>query len=476
MLLISQSASVISADLTPLSNTSVTVGGANGEAYTTTDSLGIFTITRGLGPGDYVAIFYRQGYVSRIVNVNIASGAETNLGDIGLAVSGKIQGNVKYPDGAIASNITVQCRDESDNIPVGYTVTSGDGSFTFDTDIHNGTYTVETLFSAATTSPAGYASNKTTGIKATEGQTTSGVVIQLIPSGTISGTVKDINNATIPDVTILAGTPGTYGGQATTNSQGKYTIDSNMPTGNYTVYILNAKGYAYSFTDYRQASVTAGQTTTLNFTLETSGAISGTVTLKNGAPAPNITVSATSLDYKYSGSATTDSNGYYRIDTGLAPRQYQVIADGNATSSKTVNVEAGVTTPNVNFQVSRNLAWISGTVRKSIGGPLNGAVLRATAGKISGFAEVENDGKYMMKIELPEGQNSAQINITASARGYISSSQNVTITLGETTNPINFTLQQVSGATLRGRVVVGYLRLTSTISIQSSSQELFIVA
>jgi len=463
MLLISQLASVSAVTLSPLPNASVSVGGDNGEGFAITGSDGTFTITQGLGAGNYTIDLHHQGYISRMLNASIIAGVETNLGDIELNVSGRIQGVVKNPGGNPASNITVQCKDESDNTPVGYTVTSTDGSFTFDTDIKNGTYTIEALLftGSGITSPAGYASNKTTGIQATEGQTTSEVVVQLKPSGAISGTIRDNSSVPIGNVSILASSiPGAYGGLATTNPQGEYTIDSNLPNGTYKVYILNAKGYVYSFTDYKNATVTPGQTTTVDFLLDRSGIITGNVTLTGGIPAPDIVVSAFSLDYKYSGSATTNNNGQYRIDSGLATGQYKVTAASDEASSKTVNVTAGAETPNIDFQISRSLAWIAGTVRNSTGSPLDSAGIGAVAEGIFGFAMVDDDGKYRMEIELPEGQNSAQVDVTALARGYISSSQNVTINLGQTASPIDFTLQNLPSGTLKGRVVAAAVDTT----------------
>ncbi|MCJ7770319.1 carboxypeptidase-like regulatory domain-containing protein, partial [Candidatus Bathyarchaeota archaeon] len=231
MLLTSQLAHVSAVTFSPLPNATVSVGGENGEGFVITESDGIFIITQGLGAGNYAVEISHPGYVSRMLNTIITAGVETDLGDIELRVSGSIRGVVTDPGGNPTSNITVQCKDESDNTPVGYTVTSADGSFTFDTDIKNGTYTVEALLftGSGLTSPAGYASNKTTGIQGTEGQTTSGVIVQLGPSGTISGTVKDKSSVPIENVSILAsGMQSTHGGYATTNPQGEYMINSNL--------------------------------------------------------------------------------------------------------------------------------------------------------------------------------------------------------------------------------------------------------
>lgn len=405
------------------------------------------------------------------MNATISKNVETNLGDIQLNASGTIEGIVQSPTGSPVSNVNVMLIDK-DNDTVDYALTSSSGSFTFDTDVKTGTYTITTMVIGPGYS--GYASNQKGGVAATEGQTTSGVVVQLKSSGRISGYVKDKSSNPISNVTIWA-FPGTSysgleGSYATTDSLGRYLIDSNLPTGNYQVYILSAKGFVYSFlTDYKNATVTAGMETTVNFDLDRSGIISGTVTLSsNGAPAPNITVSAYSTDFKYFGSATTGADGKYRMDSGLGTGQYQVMA-GDYMGIQTVSVTAGVETPGVDF--TRNLAWIAGKVVNSTGGPIESADLQAESDMTSASSSTDDKGKYTMEIDIPEGETSLVLTVTASQKGFDPSSKSVTINSGQTNSPVDFTLQSASG-TLRGRVVAAYVappKQTATLSVQSSA-------
>ena len=454
---------VSAANPSPLQSAFISVNGDSGEGSAITGSNGIFSITQGLGTGNYTVEIQHQGYVSRMLNTTIVAGVETDLGDIELAVSGKIEGVVQNPGGNPVSDVSVLCKDESSNDTVGFAVTSIDGSFLFDTDIKNGTYTIEALIFSGfgEVSHAGYASNMTSGIEGFEGQTTSGVVVQLKPSGTILGTVKDKSNVPIANVSVYA-TPQdgsdvlSFGSFATTDSQGGYSMDSNLPSGTYRVTLLDAKGFVYSYlTDYQNATVTAGLNTTVNFELDHSGIISGTVTLTGGSPAPNVNVFATSLDFKYYGSAETDNAGLYSIDSGLGTGQYMVVAANDYLNLKTVNVTAGVETSNVDFQITpttKFLAWITGTVTNSTASPLS-ADLEAMAEGISAFSHTADNGTYLMEVELPEGQNSAELNVTASATGYVSLSQNVTVNLNQTTSGVDFVLQAIPSGTLTGRVV-----------------------
>jgi hypothetical protein len=245
------------------------------------------------------------------------------------------------------------------------------------------------------------------------------VVVQLKPSGTILGTVKDKSNVPIENVSIIASPwddSGAlfYGGFATTDSQGAYSIDTNLPAGKYKVYVTDAKGFVYRFNplvllpDYQNATVTAGLNTTVDFALDHSGIISGAVTFTGGAPAPNVGVFATCLmmphNIKYFGGGITDSAGLYRIDSGLGTGEYRM-AVGNEywMFPPTVNVTAGVETPNVDFQITKSaLAWITGTVTNSTASPLFSAELEATGAGIFAFSHTVDNGTYTMEIELPE--------------------------------------------------------------------------
>lgn len=448
---------VRAADLSPLPNASVTVSGDNGDGFSITGSDGTFTISHGLGEGNYTVDVGHQGYISAKVNTTITAGAETNIGDVQLMVSGRIQGVVEGSSGNPVSGVSVFASDEVTNQTAGFGVTSGDGSFTLDTDIPTGTYTVEAAVFGQT-GFAGYSANKTSGIAVTAGETTSGVIVTLGTSGTISGTVKDDSNAPISNVSVYAtprgGSDGLFfGGFATTDPQGQYSIASNLPTGEYSVSILSATGFVFSFGESENTTVAAGQTSTVDFVLQRSGIISGAVTLTGGGAAPNITVSAfTTSDPFYFGSATTGINGQYRIESGLGTGEYMVYASGDFLNSQTVNVTAGAETSNVDFQITQNVAYISGTVRNSTGGAITFADLGAEGQDVSGSGSTDENGNYALEIDMVQAQTS--VNVTASAGGYVPSSQIVTVNLGQTTSGVDFTLDTVPTGTLIGRVVV----------------------
>ncbi len=455
--------SVRAADLSPLPDAYVSVNGDNGDGFSITGSEGTFTIAQGLGEGNYTVDISHPGYISMKLNATISAGLQTDLGDVQLQVSGRIQGVVKDPGGDPVSGVTVASMDQSSNDTVAYTVTGAGGTFTLDQDIASGTYSVQAMVYSGleTGNFSGLSSNQTVGVTATQGETTSGVVVTLGRSGTISGTVRDDSHAPISNIDIFAspedgsGLSGLFfGGFATTDDEGHYSIETNLPTGQYMVSITNAEGLVYSYSDSQNVTVTEGETSIVDFSLSHSGIISGTVTLTGGGAASDVTVTAfTMSEPYYFGSATTDIDGNYRINSGLGTGTYMVMAASDYMNAKTdVAVTAGEETSDVDFEITQNMAWITGAVRNSTDA-IAYANLEAEGEVNSASAFADNMGVYMLEIQFEEGQISAQMTVTASAKGYLPASQNVTVELGETITDVDFTLNPIPPGTLTGRVV-----------------------
>jgi hypothetical protein len=131
-----------------------------------------------------------------------------------------------------------------------------------------GTYTV-------TVSKTGFESLSKP-VTVTAGQTTI-VNFAFAAVGMISGTVKDTSDNPIKDATVTDGTRSDI-----TNTTGQYTL-SNVPIGNYTVTTSKAGFESLS----KPATVTAGQTTTVNFALNLVGDIFPPTTNAAITPPPN---------------------------------------------------------------------------------------------------------------------------------------------------------------------------------------------
>lgn len=134
---------VNAAALSPISGASVIASGDHGYGTAETGLDGIFRITRGLGEGTYTVNVKAKGYISRVIeNIEVKAVKETDLGDVILEPSALIKGVVETPEGKPAPSVPVALKDSGGNV-VAWTAASSDGSFTFDTDVRNGTYSVE---------------------------------------------------------------------------------------------------------------------------------------------------------------------------------------------------------------------------------------------------------------------------------------------------------------------------------------------
>jgi hypothetical protein len=130
----------------------------------------------------------------------------------------------------------------------------------------------------------GSAYNMTAGVSVVAGSETSNVdfMLDITPSGTITGRVTNSTGSPIQFASVHAEGPD-GSGDASTDSNGDYTISSGLGTGTYTV---NASATGYSMMSVSDVNVIVDQVTPdVNFQLSTmpSGRISGTVEAESPA-------------------------------------------------------------------------------------------------------------------------------------------------------------------------------------------------
>jgi hypothetical protein len=256
--------------------------------YGTTDANGNYDVFTNLGTGMYnvSAGYFVPGFIPAKTTASVTAGQQTSNINLILQPSGKITGKITYPNGSAAANAYVYASSSSSYF--GYAKTASDGSYTIDTGLGTGTYT---LF-AGIGNFYGTMSN----VMVTAGQTTSGVNMQLqqspypLPtpgaSGTITGKVTDKSTGSpIAGASVEASGSAGYASN-TTDSSGNYILQTNLGTGTYTV---NASATGYAPASKTGVSVTVGQTTSnVNFQLQPvppaqSGTVTGTIT---GEPNP----------------------------------------------------------------------------------------------------------------------------------------------------------------------------------------------
>lgn len=502
VLTLALSVMVHAATLSPIRGASVIASGYNGYGLSETDLDGIFRITEGIGEGTYVVTVRAKGYISKeLENIEVKALKETDVGDIILEPSAVIKGVVQTPDGIPAPSVPIALKDSSGNV-VTWTAASSDGSFTFDTDVRNGTYSVEAYaFSfegvdyqtvsigfTQITIPIprggasyleGYASGSVQGIKALQGERVEGVVVRLRLSGIISGKVTDLKDNPIPGVFVYAYQPesrGLSGFFSITGRDGRYRIANNLATGDYNVTLLFPKGYVWSFMNAKRVHVEAGkETSNVDFKLERSGIISGLVLYSDNTPAANASIVAGSMDGEYFGFTASNVDGSFKIDSGLGTATYQVMAFAQTAFSMpiTVQVKAGEETKDVKLIIRATgvgMAIIEGRAVDEKENPLEG--VRITA--LGRSEQTGKDGSYRLMVPLPEGVTTTNTTVEAYKAGYKPAFRNVKVSVGETVKDVNFKLETLRLGVIKGRVLASVpappIKKTASLSLALSSQ------
>lgn len=209
---------------------------------------------------------YSGAWGVRLEVITVGAGSDLYIfqsdRNFGLIVVCAGAGCATQPTGTVMGTVT----DSSTGLPIQGASVSADTGQIDTTDV-NGNYTlssVPTGTRTVTASATGFVTQQNTNVVVIDGQTTSNVDFALDPeptggTGTIKGTVTDASTGGKLSNVLVETDLDQFD---TTNRGGKYTI-KDVPDGNRTVTASKA-GYV---TQQQPATVTAGQTTTVNFAL-----------------------------------------------------------------------------------------------------------------------------------------------------------------------------------------------------------------
>jgi len=251
-------------------------------------------------------------------------------------------------------------------------------------------------------------------------------------TGVLTGSVTNTAGAPLANVQVTAG-----GVSAKTAADGTYTLQG-VAAGTVTV-TASLSGYQSSS---QTATVTVASTTTvapLQLAPNNPGMITGHVAAGNGAAISGASVTGAGL------TSMTDANGAYTLaNVPAGAITLMASAPGFQTATESVTVTAGNTVTAPTITLASNLGNVTGTVTNSSNTPIQGATVTFGGGTTTTNAA----GAYSF-TNLPAGT----IQLVASAAGFQSVTQNVTITGGNTTTA-NFTLATSSGSpgTVTGQV------------------------
>jgi hypothetical protein len=438
----------------PVPGASVTASGDAGSGSATANAQGQYSITTFLDTGTYSVIGSAPGYIDQQVdNIQVTAEAQTSNVNIIMNISAGISGKVTDAVTGLPVNFAAVAVESADGSINENTFTDANGNYQIIQNLQTGTYNVTAEYFLGT---IGYLSQTKTSVVLTAGSMKSNENFALAYSGVITGTITDANShALLKGIFVEAeNVNGLYSGFATTDANGKYTMNYNLGTGTYNLTEFSPTGYLTNTVSGQ--AVTAGQTTTVNIALSPSGVISGKVTnTANGQPISGADVFVTNtLGTIFYGSATTDTSGNYQVNTNLATGSYTVEAFYGisvVTYPSNVSVVAGQTSFNINFQLTVTVTpsgTVSGKVTSS-GAPVDNAYITVQGPAGSNSNYTDSNGNYIMSSGL--GTGSYTVNVTAT--GYVSQQQSGASVTVNTVTTINFALATKASGIISGQVL-----------------------
>jgi protocatechuate 3,4-dioxygenase beta subunit len=237
-------------------------------------------------------------------------------------------------------------------------------------------------------------------------------------TGTLSGTVTNTSGAPLDGAQVTSGSVS-----ASTAPDGTYTLTS-VNAGTATV-TASLSGYQSAS---QNVTVTAGSTTSvpaIQLAPVNPGNITGSVVDGKGNAINGATVSGAGL------TSITDATGAYALNNIPAGSiTLMASAAGYQPASESVTVTAGSNTAAPAMTLVSNVGNVTGKVTDSSSNPISGASVSFGGGT----ATTDATGTYNF-TNVPAGT----IQLVASASGFQSVTQNVTVTGGNTTTA-NFTL------------------------------------
>jgi len=268
--------------------------------------------------------------------------------------------------------------------------------------------------------------------------------------GTVTGKVTNTAGAPISGASVSSG-----GNGAITGADGGYTLQ--VPAGSSTLTAALA-GYQSAS---ESVTVTAGQSkqaATLQIQPINPGNVTGTVVDGNGQPLSGATVSAAGL------TTSTAADGSYALNN-LPAGQTTIIASltGFQAGSTSVTVVAATTTAAPAITLVSSSGSIAGSVKTTAGAAIAGA----SVGYGGGTATTDANGNYTL-TGVPVGT----VQLVASASGFQSVTQSVTVN-GGATSTANFTLAAgAASGTVTGKITnasSGAIVASATVSWSGGS-------
>jgi len=419
--------------------------------WATTDADGNYTIT-GLATGTYEmrvhpphGVNLAQAFTGFLITDIVVTAGETTILNVTMEKGGIISGRVICYAGDPVANAWISVYDQVSIDWKGWVWTDADGNYTI-IGLAAGTYEMEVSLSYGVNLVLVFITNTTV----TAGETTI-VNVTLEEGGIISGRVICYAGDPVADASISVRVRDQVWKGVGTDADGNYTI-IGLAADTDEMEVSPPLGVNLLPAFITNITVTAGETTIVNITLEKGGIISGRVICYAGDPVADASIRVGNQRAGAGGWATTDADGNYTI-TGLATGTYEmrvhpphgvnlaqaftgflitdivtdiVVTAGETTIVNVILEEGGIISGRVSCYAGDPVADTSISVRvrdqvwKGLWTDADGNYT------ITGLAA----GIYEMKIRPPRGVNLLPAFIT-----------DIVVTAGETTT-IDITLEE----------------------------------
>jgi len=340
----------------------------------------------GVDAGSYALIAQKAGFLSQSTAITIG------VGDTLSGVDFTLRPNFASLDGRITDSSTGASVEGG--LVVATELTTGNGGSAYSDP--QGYYLIQNLipgtYRVSVTHPSYQQASLSDQLFA--GGSANHINFQLIPkNGRIEGSVTS-EGVGITGATVTATSPSGERTSSITGADGSYSIQNLLPN----TYIVQASLTGYTSSQPETLQVKADSTSRADFTLTPNeGKITGFV--KEGTLGIGGAKVIAMGQGGNSGSSTSAPDGSYTI-SHLAVDTYRVYVDlsGYISSPQDTTITIGPgETKFLNFELSRSVIKISGSVKDQRGNPLPNVPVVASSPKGEGRGQTDTDGNFQLE-------------------------------------------------------------------------------